>query len=221
MNFRIKSFSILCATLPLFSLAFCVPGRKTVNNDIERKVVIGKAVHPDSTDAAEALVSLFDVRIINDHDSIFNTYSATTSRNGYFVLQGVPDGQYLLYIYDVSRGRCDLSLIRKKQTSLQLEGPVMLKSLVTLKGRVITAEKADNIKVIIPGFGASTQLDINGFYVLPDVPAGSYELAFVRRNSVDYLLLNIADEKPDTVFIRDFTLGYQTGALSSLYQPER
>ncbi len=216
MNIRNKPTVFLCIS-SLLLLSSCVPVKKNVSSDIERKVVIGRAVHPDSTEAAEALVSLFDVGIIDEHDTIYKTYSTATSRNGYFVLQGVPDGQYLLYIYDVARGKCDLSRIKKMQTSLQLGGAVMLKSLVTLKGRVISAEKTDQIKVIIPGFGATTKPDMNGRYVLLDVPAGNYELAFVSGKSIGYLHLNIIDDMKDTVFVRDFHFGYQTGALSSSY----
>lgn len=219
MNIRIKSYASLY--LPLILLFnWCNPVKKNVLNDVERKVVIGRAVHSDSTEAAEALVSLFDVQIINEHDSIFKTYSTTTSRNGYFILQGVPDGQYLLYIYDVSKGKCDLSRIKKMQTSLQLGQPIMLKSLVTIKGRVISVEKNDQIKVIIPGFGATTKPDAHGRYVLSDVPAGNYELAFVSGNSIDFLHLNITGEMADTVFVRDFHLGYQTRSFSSAYSPD-
>lgn len=220
MNIRIKSSASLCLPL-LILLSSCIPVKKNVLNDIERKVVIGRAVHPDSTEMADALVSLFDVCIINEHDSIINTYSTTTSRNGYFILQGVPDGQYLLYIYDVSKGKCDLSRVKKMQTSLQLGGPVVLKSLVTLKGRVINAESAGQIKVIIPGFGATTKPDVNGWYVLSDVPAGDYELAFVSGKSVEYLHVNITDDMTDTVLIRDFHFGYQASSFSSAYNPDR
>ena len=109
----------LCLPL-LMLLNSCKTVKKPVLNDVDRKVVIGRAVHSDSTEAADALVSLFDVRIINDNDSIFKTYSTNTTRNGYFILQGVPDGQYLLYIYDISRGKCNLSRVKKMQTSLQI-----------------------------------------------------------------------------------------------------
>jgi len=217
LNIRIKLSVSLCLPL-LLLLNSCFLVKKNALNEIERKVVIGRAVHSDSTDAADAIVSLFDVRIIDQHDSILKTYSTTTSRNGYFILQGVPDGQYLLYIYDVSRGKCDLSCVKKMQTSLQLGEPVVLKSLVTLKGRVISTEKVDWIKIIVPGFGAATKPDVNGWYVLSDVPAGNYELAFVRGKSVEYLHVNITDDIKDTVLIRDFYFGYQSSSFSSAYE---
>lgn len=217
MNIRIKSSVTLCLPL-LMLLSSCKTVKKPVLNDVERKVVIGRAVHSDSTEAADALVSLFDVRIINDNDSIFNTYSTTTTRNGFFILQGVPDGQYLLYIYDVSRGKCNLSRVKKMQTSLQIGGAVVLKPLVTLKGRVIRTVNADPIKIIIPGFGATTKPDMYGRYVLPEVPAGNYELAFVSGKSINYLHLDITDNMADTVYIKDFHLGYQTGTISSNYR---
>lgn len=220
MNIRIKSSVSLCLPI-LLLLNSCFSVKKSTINDIERKVVIGKAVHSDSTEAADALVSLFDVRIINQCDSIFKTYSTTTSRNGYFILQGVPDGQYLLYIYDVSRGKCDLSRVKKMQTSLQLGGSVVLKSLITLKGRVISIEKVDWIKIIVPGFGATTKPDVNGRYVLSDVPAGNYELAFVSGKSVEYLHVNIADDMTDTVQIRDFHFGSQASSFLSVYSSDR
>lgn len=220
MNIRIKSSVMLCLPL-LMLLSSCTAVKKNVSNDIERKVVIGRAVYPDSTEASDALVSLFDVRIINEQDSIIKTYSTNTSRNGYFILQGVPDGQYLLYIYDVSSGKCDLSCVKKMQTSLQIGGPVVLKSLVTLKGRVISAEKVDWIKIIVPGFGATAKPEVNGRYVLSDVPAGNYELAFVSGKSVEYLHVNITDDMLDTVLIRDFHFGYQASSFSSAYSPDR
>lgn len=217
MNFRIKSLGLLyLCTIPIFIIS-CASGSKIVQNGVERKVVIGKAVLLDSTEADDALVSLFDVRIIRDHDSIFNTYSTTTAKNGYFVLQNVPDGEYLLYIYDISRGKCDLSRIKKQQNSLQLTGSVVLRSLVTLKGRVTNTGTDGPVKVIIPGFGASSQLDNAGCYVLTDVPGGVYELAFISKKSVDYLQINITEEVSDTVFIKDFNLSYPTGTLSSAY----
>jgi len=209
LNIRIKLSVSLCLPL-LLLIGSCFPVKKSVSNDVERKVVIGRAVHSDSTEAADALVSLFDVRIIDQHDSILKTYSTTTSRNGYFILQGVPDGQYLLYIYDISRGKCDLSCVKKMQTSLLLGEPVELKSLVTLKGRVISVEKVDWIKIIVPGFGATTTPDVNGRYVLSEVPAGNYELAFVSGKSVEYLHVIITDDMTDTVLIRDFHFGYQS-----------
>jgi len=217
LNIRIKSFVTLCLPL-LMLLNSCKTVKKPVLNDVDRKVVIGRAVHSDSTEVADALVSLFDVRIINDNDSIFKTYSTNTTRNGYFILQGVPDGQYLLYIYDISRGKCNLSRVKKMQTSLQIGGAVVLKPLVTLRGRVIRAGNADPIKIIIPGFGATTKPDMYGWYVLSDVPAGNYELAFVSGKSIDYLHLDITDNMADTVYIKDFHLGYQTGTVSSNYR---
>ncbi|HEX3019854.1 MAG TPA: hypothetical protein VHP36_06115 [Chitinispirillaceae bacterium] len=220
MEFRNIIKTVFCAFVLTFSLISCTAGKKNVKNDIERKVVIGKAVHRDSSEANGALVSLFDVRIINDHDSIFKTYSTATSRNGCFVIEGVPDGQYLLYIYDVSKGKCDLSSIVKNQTSLQLGGSVVLKPFVTIKGRVINVPKNYPVKVIIPGFGASAKLDDSGRYVLSDVPAGCYELAFISRKSVDYLKVKITDEMTDTVLIKDFYVGYQVGTLSSVYRCE-
>lgn len=217
MNFRKGIFADLILCGIAFSIISCASSKKVIQNGVERKVVIGKAVLLDSTEANDALVSLFDVHIIRGHDSIFNTYSTTTAKNGYFILQGVPDGEYLLYIYDISRGKCDLSHIKKQQNSLQIPKSVVLTSLVTLKGRVINAEMNESVKVIIPGFGASSQLDNAGYYVLTDVPGGIYELAFIGKKMIDYLQVNIPDEISDTVFIKDFNINYQSEALSSVY----
>ena len=45
-----------------------------------------------------------------------------------------------------------------------------------------------------------------GWYVLSDVPAGNYELAFVSGKSIDYLHLDITDNMADTVYIKIFIL---------------
>ena len=65
--------------LPLLMLLNSCKTVKARFKRVDRKVVIGRAVHSDSTEAADALVSLFDVRIINDNDSIFKTYSTNTT----------------------------------------------------------------------------------------------------------------------------------------------
>lgn len=215
MKLRGKIVSLLWGLLVSSLLMSCSSTKNVTSNDIERKVVIGKAINFDSTVASEALVSLFDVRIINDHDSIFKTYSTSSGNNGIFVLQGVPDGEYLLYIYDVSKGMCDLSRIKKTQTSLQLPGSVVLKPLVVLKGRVIATHTSTPMKVIIPGFGASSKIDNYGYYILSDVPAGDYELAFINKSSVSYLQVKIPAEPVDTVFIKDYYFNKDQGALLS------
>lgn len=202
LNSRIKhTVSLFCFSF-LFFVTSCASVKQASQNGNERRIIIGKAVHADSTIEVNAMVSLFDVCIVKDRDSIQKSYSTNTGKNGCFVLEDIPDGVYLLYVYDVSMGKCNLSCITKQQNSFQLTQPLVLKSLITIKGRVINAGADLPVKVIVPGIGASSLIDNKGYYTISDVPAGSYELAFISKNSVEYVKVNVDGGISDTVFLK-------------------
>lgn len=202
MNSRIKhNVSLFCFSF-LFFVTSCASVKQVSQNGNERRVIIGKAVHTDSTIEVNAMVSLFDVCIVKDRDSIQKSYSTNTGKNGCFVLEDIPDGAYLLYVYDVSMGKCNLTCITKKQNSYQLAQPLVLNSLVTIKGKIVNAGTDLPFKVIVPGIGASSLINSKGYYTISDVPAGSYELAFIGNNSVEYVMVNVDGGISDTVFLK-------------------
>ena len=178
----------------------------------DRNIILGRVLYSDSTAATTSIISLFDVQITSRGDTIRSSSSVPSVNNGFFILSNAPDGNYILYTYDTLRGLSDISQIKKNQGTLQLPGPIILKPLITLRGRVVG--EGAGVQVIIPGLGASAITNDNGDYELLDVPAGNYDIVFLKQDSVNYLNVSIAAVQPGIVYIKDICLRFVKSSVS-------
>lgn len=155
------------------------------------------------------IVLLRQVIITNQSDSIIYERKVTSNDTGYFAFDTVPDGKYALVCFYNSN---TLSAIQSKISLSSGDSlhnvNLILSQSTPVKGRIILSQNIQyqNISVFIPGLNNQAPVDIGGFYTLPNIPVGQYEISFVFNGTANYLPVLTSTVQNDSIFVKDVYL---------------
>ncbi len=175
--------------------------------------ITGVAVY-DGELAVDKEIILKRILVTEKGDSIAYTLTDITDSNGIYKFDDIDSGNYVIYHED-SLVSGILSGIKKEKETSKVANVLKIDSKVLIKGRAL---EAGNAVVTIPGCGKRTTTDEEGFYVLPDVPAGNYPILFIHEATANYLPV-VVNTSEDTVYVKDVRLTASAKEANKIWQP--
>jgi hypothetical protein len=191
----------------------------------------GTVLHENGQVAVGVTVILRNLLVTSQGDIAKSEWHTLAGTSGDYAFNSIPKGDYVLVASDPELGEaaCKTKCEVKSDTAVQLT----LSNLYALKGRVIadSSTPVQNIVVAVAGLTRPVHPDDRGFYEVPGVPPGQYDIGFIAGPVVDYLPVQVLSRgscTSDTVYLRDvyFTnynstpYGYYGTTLSSEYSIE-
>lgn len=179
-------------------------------------LIVGNVVYEDSRPAIGKSVTMKSIIINADGDSTLVDTTTETDENGRYELGHIQKGKYVISCDDAASGLSSvISKFERKTDSTVVASNMILKSKVTLIGRVLTEEgiSKSNIQVFIPGISGREFTDSNGIYTLPLMPQGHYELAIISGNTINFLPTTIENVTQATVYVKDVKIELQGSNL--------
>lgn len=179
-------------------------GTETSNGEI----VMGRVYLGQDMPAAGATVYLRAATFLKDTSGIDSAtpppVDAVTDEKGYFRFKSLEAGEYKAEIRD-GRGKAALIGFRRIQDQALELPPDTLRPVGVLKGRAAPMPGATaNLFVQVYGLDRLVRADPDGFFVIPDLPAGRIRFRVVSdRPGVSYAAPALADIAPGATVIAD------------------
>jgi hypothetical protein len=160
-------------------------------------------------------VILREIIMTSRGDSVRNEWHTTAGSSGDYAFDAVPAGNYVLCASDPEPGDADY------KTKCEVRGDTAVRLALSkpyvLKGRVCadSSIRKQTIVVAAAGIVRPVHPDSLGFFAIPGVPRGQYDIGFVHGSAVDYLPLQVLPGSAgDTVCVRDVYFTYNNTPYS-------
>ena len=214
--------SCLCSLLLiLLSCVVNYPQLSGTISDTDSGCMIeGLVRYADGKNAEDAAVVLHDLKKINmvtlaKQSLLIRSGKTKTNVNGFFQIDSVDTGQYLIEINDHDTfGAVIPATIKEDDTLIQINS--LLGRCGSLKGKIDTSRLAvkTDITVYVPELGRNAKIDSSGTFTISNLPAWSYQLRIALRDSLlelssDSIRVSVA--VGDTTYVPCF--GSKTGSF--------
>lgn len=202
-----KFFLILLAVTSLISCSLINGPTKGGADDVPN-FIRGVVLDYNNTPVANAQVTLRNISFENSQQITNQEITTHSSNTGEFVFQNeIIHQRYALTASFENKSKA-LGRIEITEDSLALD-PFTIENTATVSGRVLNST---GVTVLIAGVSQGVQTDVNGVYVIENVPIGEYDLTFITNSAINFLPIVISPSA-DTVFVRDIEI--TTDSLSS------
>jgi hypothetical protein len=166
--------------------------------------------------APGASVILREIIITSQGDSARTEWHTTADASGEYAFTEIPRGNYVLLARNSELGDADYrtKCEVRNDTAVRLA----LSKLFVLKGRVWadSSIRPQTIVVAAAGIERPVHPDAQGFFAVPGVPRGQYDIGIIHDSVVDYLPVQVlSGGAGDTVYVRDvYFTNYNTTPYS-------
>lgn len=165
-----------------------------------------------------AEANLVGVFLTEEGDSSFYTAKVISDAAGICRFEEVPNGHYVLTIVDSSSNRGAIqSRITIEDDSLINSEALILRKRSTIKGRLFNWSENGGSSIVVPGIFGSYTPDTEGFYTIPYMFIGNYDLCIITDSVTNYLTLSVKNSDNDTIYIRDVEFTENLSEASSIY----
>jgi hypothetical protein len=149
--------------------------------------VKGTIVTENGSPMANARVSLKAITITPSGDSVLSAWQTVADASGAYAFDQIPKGNYVLS--GKSPQLCRAAYQTKFEVRTDTTVNLMLSKPYVLKGRVRADSSVSVPDIVITAAGTSRTAhpDRQGFYSIPDLPRGQYDLGFIRDEMIDYM----------------------------------
>lgn len=165
-----------------------------------------------------AEAELVGVFITEAGDSSFYNSITLTDASGICRFSNVPNGHYVLTIKDTisKRGAIKTRLTVENDSLISSEALIVRKQ-ATVKGRIANWSTDKDVSIHIPGVSGVFSPDVNGFFTIPDLYIGDYDICLISQSIVNYLTVSVKPGSSDTIYLRDINFAEDLTEASSIY----
>ncbi len=182
-------------------------------SDLPNGIISGVVVTSTGTPTVDATAKLIAISVTDRGDSTISEQVVSTNSSGEYEFSDVANGSYILTVKTEDDELAIRSRILKGDDTLQVDN-IHTREGVTIRGRLLYDQVKPN-SVIIPGV-TSSDVTVDGFYTLNNVPVGDIEIMSLGDSKMSVLSITVESSfEMDTASIRDCRFGVETSNYST------